>query len=197
MSLQVTVKMVGELRGRTGAGLLDCKKALTEAEGDMDEAMTILRKKGVASAAAKAGRTASEGLVGQYVHLGGKVGVLVEVNCETDFVAKTEAFKTLTKDICLHIAASNPQYISREDVPDEVVGRERDIAAAQVAGKPAHIVQTIVEGKMEKVYQSICLLEQPFVRNPEQSIRGLLNEQIAKLGENIVLRRFTRYQLGD
>lgn len=197
MTLQVTAKMVGELRGNTGAGLLDCKKALTEAEGDMDEAMTILRKKGVASAVAKASRTASEGLIDQYVHLGGKVGVLVEVNCETDFVAKTEAFKALTKDICLHIAASNPQYISRDDVPDEVVGRERDIAAAQVAGKPAHIVEKIVEGKIDKVYQSICLLEQPFVKNPEQSIRDLLNEQIAKLGENIVLRRFTRYQLGD
>ena len=197
MTLHVTAKMVGELRAKTGAGLLDCKKALTEAGGDMEEAMTILRKTGVASAAAKAGRTASEGLIDQYIHLGGKLGVLVEVNCETDFVAKTEAFKTLTKDICLHIAASNPQYISREEVPDEVVGRERDIAAAQVSGKPAHIMQKIVEGKMDKFYQSICLLEQPFVRNPEQSIRDLLNEQIAKLGENIVLRRFTRYQLGD
>jgi elongation factor Ts len=197
MSGEVTAKMVGELRGKTGAGLLNCKTALTEAGGDMDEAITILRKKGMASAARKAGRTTSEGLIDQYIHLGGKVGVLVEVKCETDFVAKTAEFKRLARDICLHIAAANPQYVSRDEVPEDVANKEREIAASQVEGKPPHVVQKVVEGKLEKIYQSICLLEQPFVKNPDQSVKELLLEHISKLGENLVVRRFTRYQLGE
>lgn len=197
MSVQITAKMVSELRNQTGAGLMDCKKALAEAEGNVDEAITILRKKGVASAAKKAGRDASEGLIEQYIHLGGKVGVLVEINCETDFVAKTDDFKALAKDICLHIAAASPQSISRDQVPEDVLEKEREIAGSQVEGKPAHIVQKVVEGKLEKVYQSICLLEQPFVKNPDVSVQELLTQMISKLGENIVIRRFARFQLGE
>ncbi len=197
MSVQVTAKMVGELRGETGAGLMDCKNALIEAEGDIEQAITILRKKGIASAARKAGRTTSEGLIEQYIHTGGKVGVLLEVNCETDFVAKTDDFNDLVKDICLHIAAANPEFISREEVSEEYLEKEREIAASQVQNKPPHIVQKIVEGKMEKVYQSICLMEQSFVKDPDKTIKDLLTEKIAKLGENINVRRFTRYQLGE
>ncbi len=189
--------MVGELRAKTGAGLMDCKRVLVEADGDLEQAVTLLRKKGMASAAKKSGRTTSEGLIGQYIHLGGKVGVLVEVNCETDFVAKTEDFGNLIKDICLHIAAANPQYVKREEVPEDVLAKEREIAASQVQNKPAHIVEKVVDGKLEKVYQSLCLLEQPFVKNPDQSITDLLAANISKIGENIVIQRFTRYQLGE
>ena len=197
MSVKITAKMVGELRGKTGAGLMDCKNALTEAEGDLEQAITILRKRGIASAAKKAGRATSEGLIEQYIHTGGKVGVLVEVNCETDFVAKTDDFGELVKDICLHIAAANPEFITREEVPEEYLEKEREIAASQVQNKPPHIVQKIVEGKLEKIYQSICLMEQSFVKDPDKTIKDLLTECIAKLGENINVRRFTRYQLGE
>ncbi|AWT59873.1 MAG: Elongation factor Ts [Candidatus Moanabacter tarae] len=197
MSVQITAKMVGELRGATGAGLMDCKNALTEAAGDLEQAITILRKSGIASAEKKAGRATSEGLIEQYIHMGGKVGVLVEVNCETDFVAKTEDFGELVKDICLHIAAANPEFITPEEVPEKYLEKEREIAASQVQNKPPHIVQKIVEGKIEKIYESICLMEQPFVKDPDKTIKDLLTERIAKLGENINIRRFTRYQLGE
>jgi elongation factor Ts len=188
--------MVSALREKTGAGLLDCKKALTESNGDLDQAETILRKKGVASAAKKAGRTANEGLIESYIHLGGKVGVLIEVNCETDFVAKTDEFKSLCRDLCLQIAAASPTVVSRESVPAADVANERDIATAQVAGKPPAAIQKIVEGKLDKYYSTVCLLDQPFVKNPDQTVKDLLTERIAKLGENIVVRRFVRFQLG-
>lgn len=188
--------MVGELRAKTGAGLMDCKKALKEANGNEEAAIDYLRKKGIASAAKKADRSASDGLVESYIHLGGKVGVLVEVNCETDFVAKTEDFKKLVRDIAMHIAASSPSCVTREEVPEDLLAKEREIAAEQVKGKPEAIVDKIVSGKMEKVYQEIVLLEQPFVKNPDQTIADMLKEQIAKLGENIVVKRFARFQIG-
>lgn len=188
--------MVAELREKTGAGLLDCKKALDEAKGNMEEAETILRKKGVASAAKKAGRSTSDGLVEAYIHVGGKVGVMVEINCETDFVAKTDDFKSFCRDICLQIAAANPTYVRREEVPEVELAKERDIAAAQMAGKPAAAIQKIVEGKLEKYYSQVCLLDQPFVKAPEKTIKDLLTEKVSKLGENMQIRRFVRYQLG-
>jgi len=193
---EVTAKMVAELREKTGAGLLDCKKALSEAQGAMEQAETILRKKGVASAAKKAGRSTSDGLIHAYIHVGGKVGVLVEVNCETDFVAKTDDFKAFCQDICLQIAAANPSYVRREEVPEADLAKERDIAVAQVAGKPPAAVQKIVEGKLEKYFSQVCLLDQPFVKVPEKAIKDILTEKIAKLGENMQIRRFVRYQLG-
>jgi elongation factor Ts len=196
MSTVISAQLVSTLREKTGAGLLDCKKALTEANGDLEQAETILRKKGVASAAKKAGRTANEGLVESYIHLGGKVGVLIEVNCETDFVAKTDEFKTFCRDLCLQIAAASPLYVSREDVPEAELTKEREIAAAQAAGKPPAAVQKIVEGKLEKYYSTVCLLEQPFVKNPDQTIKDLLTSKIAKLGENMLVRRFVRFQVG-
>lgn len=196
MSNALSAKQVNELRQKTGAGLLECKKALTEAGGDIEKAETILRKKGVATAAKKAGRATSEGLIESYIHLGGKVGVLLEINCETDFVAKTDDFKALARDICLQIAAAMPLYVSREEVPSEEIEREKEIAASQAAGKPPHAVDKIVEGKLDKYFAGICLLEQPFVKNPDLTIRDLLNEKVSKLGENIVIRRFVRYQIG-
>ncbi len=192
----VTANLVAELREKTGAGLLDCKKALDEAKGNMEEAETILRKKGVASAAKKAGRSTSDGLIEAYIHVGGKVGVMVEINCETDFVAKTDDFKSFCRDICLQIAAANPSYVRREEVPEADLAKERDIAAAQMAGKPPAAIQKIVEGKLEKYYSQVCLLDQPFVKQPEKAIKDILTEKIAKLGENMQIRRFTRYQLG-
>lgn len=192
----VTTSMISELREKTGAGLLDVKKALDEAQGNLEQAETILRKKGVASAAKKAGRSTSEGLVESYIHVGGKVGVLVEVNCETDFVAKTDEFKTFCRDICLQIAAANPLYVRREDVPEAELAKERDIASAQVQGKPAAAIQKIIEGKLESYYSQNCLLDQPFVKNPKQTVKDILTEKIAKLGENMQIRRFVRFQLG-
>lgn len=192
----VTAKLISDLREKTGAGLLDVKKALDEAQGNLDAAETILRKKGVASAAKKAGRSTSEGLVESYIHVGGKVGVLVEVNCETDFVAKTDEFKSFCRDVCLQIAAANPTYVRREEVPEAELAKERDIAAAQLQGKPAAAVQKIVEGKLEKYYSQVCLLDQPFVKLPEKTVKDILTEKIAKLGENMQVRRFVRFQLG-
>lgn len=197
MSTAITAAQVSALRAKTGAGLMDCKKALAETGGDEEQAVTLLRKKGIASAEKKAGRSASDGLIEQYIHLGGKVGVLLEINCETDFVAKTDDFKALAKDICMHIAAASPSYVSRDDVPEEIIAQERDIAAGSVEGKPAHVIQKIVEGKLEKVYAQMCLLEQPFVKNPDQAIKDLLTEKIASLGENIIIRRFARFALGE
>ena len=193
---QISAKMVGDLRAKTGAGLMDCKRALTEAEGNEDVAIDILRKKGIASASKKADRTASDGLVESYIHMGGKVGVLIEVNCETDFVAKTDDYKKLVRDIAMHIAATNPTCVTREEVPAEVIEKEKEIAADQVKGKPENIVEKIVSGKIEKVFQELVLMEQPFVKNPDQTIEDLLKDQISKLGENIVIRRFARFQIG-
>jgi elongation factor Ts len=196
MATPITAQMVNDLRIATGAGLLDCKKALTEADGNIEAATTILRKKGAASAAKKADRATKEGLIESYIHVGGKVGVLLEVNCETDFVARNDEFKAFVKDVCLQIAAASPLYVSRDQVPEADLAKERDIAAAQVQGKPPAAVQKIVEGKLEKFYSTICLLDQPFVKQPEKTMKEMLTERIAKTGENIQLRRFTRYQLG-
>jgi elongation factor Ts len=196
MSTPITAQMVSELREKTGAGLLDCKKALTEANANLDEAITILRKKGAASAAKKADRTTKEGLVESYIHVGGKVGVLLEVNCETDFVARNEEFRAFCKDVCLQIAAANPLHVAREEVPEAELAKEREIAVAQVQGKPPAAVQKIVEGKLEKFFSTVCLLDQPFVKLPEKTMKEILTEKIAKIGENIQVRRFTRYQLG-
>lgn len=196
MSNPITAQMVNELRTATGAGLLDCKKALTEANGNAEEAATILRKKGAASAAKKADRATKEGLIESYIHVGGKVGVLIEVNCETDFVARNEDFKAFVKDLCLQIAAASPTVVNREDVPEADLAKEREIAAAQVQGKPPAAVQKIVEGKLEKYYSTVALLDQPFVKLPEKTIKEILTEKIAKIGENIQVRRFVRYQLG-
>ena len=199
MSTTVTIsaQAVADLREKTGAGLLDCKKALTEANGNVEEAITILRKKGAASAAKKAERATKEGVIESYIHVGGKVGVLIEVNCETDFVGRNEDFKAFVKDLCLQIAAASPLYVSREEVPAEDLQKERDIAAAQVQGKPPAAVQKIVEGKLEKYYSTICLVDQPFVKLPEKTVKEMITEKIAKIGENIQIRRFVRYQLGS
>ena len=196
MSTIISAQMVNELRSATGAGLLDCKKALTEANGNVDEATTILRKKGAASAAKKADRTTKEGLIESYIHVGGKVGVLIEVNCETDFVARNDDFKQLCRDLCLQIAAANPLYVSRDQVPEADIAKEREIATAQVAGKPPAAVQKIVDGKLDKFYSTICLVDQPFVKLPEKTVKEIVTEKITKIGENIQIRRFTRFQLG-
>jgi len=196
MSVTITAQMVNQLREQTGAGLMDCKKALVEANGSNEEALTILRKKGIASAAKKSDRATNAGLVHSYIHLGGKVGVLIEVNCETDFVARNDEFQAFVKDLCLHIAASNPLYINRTEVPEAEVTKERDIAAAQVAGKPPAAIQKIVEGKLDKWFGTICLLDQPFVKEPEKTIKDIVTAAVQKTGENIQIRRFTRYQLG-
>jgi len=196
MSTPITATLVNTLREKTGAGMMDCKKALVEANGNLDEAETILRKKGVASAAKKAGRAANQGLIESYIHLGGKIGVLLEVNCETDFVAKTDDFKAFCKDLCMQVAAAGPLYVSRDQVPEAEVAKEREIAISQVAGKPPAAIQKIVEGKLEKYYQTICLVDQPFVKNPDVTVKELLTERITKLGENMVIRRFARFQLG-
>jgi len=196
MSTTITATMVADLREKTGAGLLDCKKALAESNGNVEEAITILRKKGVASAAKKADRLAKDGLIESYIHVGGKVGVLIEVNCETDFVARTDEFRTFCKDLCLQIAAANPTYVSREQVTEAELAKEREIATAQVVGKPPAAVQKIVEGKLEKYYSTVCLLDQPFVKLPDKTVKDMVTENITKIGENIQIRRFTRYQLG-
>ena len=193
----VSAQAVADLREKTGAGLLDCKKALTEANGNVEEAITILRKKGAASAAKKADRVTKEGLIESYIHVGGKVGVLIEVNCETDFVARNDDFRAFVKDLCLQIAAASPAYVSRDQVPESELAKERDIAAAQLQGKPPAAVQKIVEGKLEKYYSTMCLIDQPFVKNPEKTVKEMLTELIGKIGENIQVRRFVRYQLGS
>jgi elongation factor Ts len=189
--------MVNDLRLQTGAGLLDSKKALEEAKGNVEEAITILRKKGAASAAKKADRTTKEGLIESYIHFSGKVGVMIEVNCETDFVARNEEFKGFVRDLCFQIAATSPLYVSRDQVPEAELAHERDIASAQVAGKPPAAAQKIIEGKLEKHYSTVCLLDQPFVKLPDKSVKDFLTETISKTGENIQIRRFVRYQLGS
>jgi len=196
MSVQINAKMVGDLRERTGAGLMDCKKALVESAGDVDKAIDILRKKGVASAAKKAGRDASEGLIDTYIHLGGKVGVLCEVNCESDFVAKTDDFKQFVRDIAMHIAAANPVCVSREEIDPAILEEERQVAIGQAEGKPAAAIEKIVEGKVNKFLSENCLLEQAYVKNPDQTIQEVLTAMIAKMGENMVIKRFARFQIG-
>ncbi len=192
----VTASMVAELRAKTGAGLLDCKKALDEAQGVMDQAETILRKKLGSKIDKLASRATKEGLIESYIHVGGKVGVLIEVNCETDFVAKNDDFKAFCRDLCLQIAAANPSYVLRDEVPEADLAKERDIASASLAGKPPAAVQKIVEGKLEKYYSQVCLLDQPFVKNPDKMIKDVLKDLIAKMGENMQVRRFVRFQLG-
>jgi elongation factor Ts len=196
MSTPITAQMVNELRGATGAGLLDCKKALTEANGSVPEAMTILRKKLGSKLDKLSTRTTKEGLIESYIHLGGKVGVLIEVNCETDFVARNDDFRAFVRDLCLQIAAANPLYISRDQVPEADLAKEREIASAAVAGKPPAVVQKIVDGKLENFFSTVCLIDQPFVKQNDKSIKDFLSAQIAKTGENIIIRRFTRFQLG-
>jgi elongation factor Ts len=194
---EVNPTLVKQLRDKTNAGMMDCKRALVESDGDLSKAEDILRKKGIASASKKASRSAEEGLVASYIHLQGKMGVLVEINCETDFVAKTENFRDFVKDITLHIAAAQPLYVSRDQVPSESIEREREIYRAQVIGKPANIVEKIVEGKMEKFFGTVCLLDQAFIKNQDQTIKDLVASKISELGENIVIRRFARYGVGE
>ena len=196
---EVTAEMVKELRDRTGVGMMDCKRALTETNGKMEEAIDYLREKGLAAAAKKAGRIASEGIIEAYIHGGGRIGVLIEVNCETDFVAKTREFQSLVRDLAMQVAAFRPEYVRREDVPPEITTREKEILTAQALheGKPEKIVGKIVEGRLEKFFKETCLLEQQFIKNPDISVQQLITEHIAKLGENINVRRFSRYELGE
>lgn len=197
--MSITAAQVNELRKATGAGLMDCKKALTETGGDHEKAIDYLRKKGLAAASKKAGRVASEGAVGSYIHAGGKIGVLVEVNCETDFVAKNEQFQTFIKDVAMHIAAASPSYVCREEVTADVVEREKEIyrAKARETGKPENIIEKIIEGQVNKFYADICLLEQAYVKDPDKTVQTYLNETIATIGENISIRRFAKFVLGE
>ena len=194
--MSISAEVVRHLREETGAGMMDCKSALVEAQGDMEKAREFLRKKGLAAAAKKASRAATDGAVGSSIVDGGRAGVIVEVNCETDFVAKTDDFKNFVKDLCMQVAAANPLYVSRDQVPEADLAKERDIAMAQLAGKPPAAVQKIVEGKLEKYYSQVCLLDQPFVKNPDKMIKDVLTEIIAVMGENMQIRRFVRFQLG-
>lgn len=197
--MEVNASSVKELREKTGAGVMDCKKALAECGGDLEKAVDYLRRKGLAAAAKKVGRVAAEGLVGAYIHAGGKIGVLVELNCETDFVARTTEFQTLVKDIAMQIAAANPRYIRPEDVSAEEAEREREIYRRQAAdsGKPDKVIEKMVQGKMERFYSEVCLLEQPFIKDPDRKVGELLKDTVARLGENIQVRRFARYHLGE
>jgi len=195
----VTAEMVKELRERTGAGMMDCKKALVATDGDIEKAIDELRTKGLASAAKKASRVASEGAVTSYIHAGGRIGVLVEVNCETDFVGKTAEFKQLAYDIAMQIAASNPDYVSREDVPEQVIAHEKEVLRAQALeeGKPEKVIDKMVEGRLDKFYKERCLLEQQFIKDSDKTVQQLIHEHVAKIGENINVRRFARYELGQ
>lgn len=195
----VTAAMVKELRELTGAGMMDCKKALSETDGNIEKAVDFLREKGLAAAAKKAGRVAAEGVVEAYIHGGGRIGVMVEVNCETDFVAKTDDFKELARDIAMQIAATNPLFVRREEVDPAVLEHEKEVLRAQALneGKPEKIVEKMIVGRIEKYYKEICLMEQPFIKDPDQTIAALINSKIAKIGENISIRRFARYQLGE
>jgi elongation factor Ts len=197
--VNISANQVKELREKTGAPMMDCKQALTEAKGDVEQAIVVLRKKGVAVAAKKASRATSEGSVGSYIHAGGKIGVLVEVNCESDFVARTDDFKDLVHDIAMHIAAADPKFIRKEDVTPEAYEREKDIyrAQAKATGKPDNVVEKIVDGKMEKFYEEVCLYEQPFIKEQTVTIAQLIASKIGKLGENIAVRRFARFKVGD
>lgn len=195
--MKITAAQVKELREKTGAGMLDCKNTLMETDGDIEKAVDLLREKGLASASKKAGRITSEGLVDSYIH-GGRIGVLIEINSETDFVAKTDEFKDFVKDMAMQVAAANPLYVSRDDVPEEEVAREKEVLTKQAMneGKPEHIADKMVEGRMGKFYEEICLLEQEYIKDTDKKVEDILKEQIAKIGENIVIRRFVRYELG-
>jgi elongation factor Ts len=198
-AVKIDAKLVKELREKSGAPMGDCLKALQEAKGDMEEAFVVLRKRGMASAAKKASRTTNEGSVGTYIHAGGKIGVLVELNCESDFVARTPDFQELLRDIAMHIAAADPRYVRREDVTAEDIEREKEIYRAQAAasGKPANIIEKMLEGKMGKFYEEVCLLDQPFIKDQAQTIAQIISARVAKLGENISVRRFARFKVGD
>lgn len=198
-AVKIDAKLVKELREKSGAPMGDCLKALQETKGDMEEAFVVLRKRGMASAAKKASRTTNEGAVGTYIHAGGKIGVLLELNCESDFVARTTDFQDLLKDIAMHIAATDPRYVRREDVTEEDLAREKDIYRAQAAatGKPANIIEKMLEGKMSKFYEEVCLLDQPFIKEQTQTIAQLIASKVGKLGENISVRRFARFKVGD
>ena len=197
MAATITADQVKQLRDKTGAGMMECKAALAEANGNIEEAVTLLRKRGLAQAAKKAGRSTSEGLIGHYIHMGGKIGVLVEVNCESDFVARTDAFQGLVKELAMHIAAANPSYVRRDEVPGDVLAREREIYREQVKDKPAQVVDKIIEGKLNSYYQQFCLLEQASVRDPNTTIQQLVQDAIRILGENITISRFTRMKVGE
>jgi elongation factor Ts len=195
----INAALVKKLRDLTGAGMMECKAALTEAGGNLDEATTILRKRGLASATKKAGRAAKEGLIGSYIHMGGKIGVLVEVNCESDFVARTDDFQNLAREIAMHIAAASPQYVRREDVPPDVLDRERAVYRGQMEGqnKPEAVIGKIVEGKLNSFYEQVCLMDQPSIRDPKVTVGQIVTAAIAKMGENVVIPRFVRYKLGE
>jgi len=199
--MEITSARVKELREKTGAGMMDCKNALTDAGGDEEKAIEILRKKGLSRVEKRSGREAKEGLVEAYIHTGGKLGVLVELNSETDFVARTDEFRALVRDIALHVAATNPLAVAREDIPADVVAKEKEIYRAQIEAegkkKPPEIIEKIVSGKMDKFYSEVCLLEQPFVKIPEKTIKTLIADAAAKLGENLILRRFCRFKIGE
>ncbi|MBD2845256.1 translation elongation factor Ts [Paenibacillus sp. IB182496] len=197
--MAVSASAVKELREKTGAGMLDCKKALEQSDGDIQKAIEYLREKGLSAAASKAGRAATEGVVESYIHAGGRIGVLVEINCETDFVGKTDQFREFTKDIAMQIAAANPKFVRREEVPADELEKEREILKAQALneGKPAHIVDKMVDGRISKYYEEHCLMEQSFIKDPDKTVAALLNEKISKIGENITIRRFVRYELGE
>jgi len=197
--MEITAAMVKKLRDLTGAGMMECKAALTEANGNIDEATTILRKRGLAQATKKAGRSTNEGLIGSYIHMGGKIGVLVEINCESDFVARTEDFQGLAREIAMHIAAANPLYVRRDDVPADVLEREREIYRSQMEGqnKPPQVIEKIVEGKVNSYYEQVCLMDQPSIRDPKVTVGQLVQQAIARLGENIAIPRFVRFKLGE
>ncbi len=197
--MAISASDVKTLREMTGVGMMDCKKALTEADGNLDRAVEILREKGIASATKKGGRIAAEGIVESYIHMGGKIGVLIEVNCETDFVAKTPEFKSFVRDVAMHVAAANPQYLSREEVPADVLEKEREILRAQARneGKPEKIIERMVEGRVEKFYKDNCLLDQQFVKDPDMTIAQYVTDRIQKTGENVKIRRFVRYEMGE
>ena len=197
--MEISAALVKKLRDATGAGMMECKAALTEANGNIEDATTILRKRGLAQATKKAGRSTNEGLIGHYIHTGGKIGVLVEVNCETDFVARTDDFQGLTREIAMHIAAASPQYVRREDVPGDVLERERSVYRAQMEGqnKPAAVIEKIVEGKLNAFYEQVCLMDQPSIRDPKLTIGQIVQAAIAKMGENIAIPRFVRFKIGE
>jgi elongation factor Ts len=197
--MEITAALVKQLRDATGAGMMECKAALTEAGGNIEEATTILRKRGLAQATKKAGRSTNEGLIGNYIHLGGKIGVLVEINCESDFVARTDDFQNLAREVAMHIAAASPLYVRREDVPADILDREREIYRAQMKdqNKPANVVDKIIEGKLNSYFEQVCLLDQPSIRDPKVTIGQAVQQAIAKLGENIAIPRFVRFKLGE
>jgi len=196
-TMEITSDLVKQLREKTNAGVMNCKTALKEAAGDLNKAVDILRKRGLSIAAKKAGRTTKEGLISSYIHLGGKIGVLIEVSCETDFVARNEVFQTFVKEVCMQIAAAFPRYLERGQIAEEIINKEKEIYKSQIKGKPENVVDKIVQGKLEKFYSEVCLLEQPYIKDPAFTIEQLLKNKIAELGENLIIKRFSRFQLGE